>query len=86
MFICMSSLAKGTVVSHEKMTGVLTEYLRVLDGPSASIQIPDIVLMTCWSFYCMMPDDESRKTTKYWYDALVRTEDTRVTLEGTRVP
>jgi len=86
LFIGMSSLARGTVVSHDKLTDVLTEYLKELDKPDVGIHIPDIVLMACWSYYCMMPDDESRKTTKYWYDALVRTEDTRVTLEGTRVP
>ena len=86
LFIGTTALAKGTVASHDKLTDALTQYLRKLDEPDLATAIPDIVLMACWSLHCMMSDEEMRNTTKYWYDALVRTEDTRITLEGSRVP
>jgi hypothetical protein len=70
----------------ETLSKVLADYTERLKGVEIPISIPDTVLIACWSFVQMHGDSDVGRAAKYWYDALTRTDSTRVSLGGSIVP
>ena len=86
LFAQSASRAVGTVTAVETLSKVLADYVERLGGDDIPVAIPDTVLIACWSFVQMHGDSDVGRAAKYWYDALTRTDSTRVSLGGSIVP
>lgn len=86
LFLQSSTRASGTLTALETLSKVLADYAERLEGDDIPVSVPDTVLIACWSFVQMHGDSDVGRAAHYWYDALTRTDSTRVSLGGSIVP